>query len=45
MGFDWESVLDTSGTGLVDAYDNAVSTVVYNEDQGDAGQVPILGQG
>jgi hypothetical protein len=29
MGFDWESVLGTSGIGLDDAYDAAVSTVMY----------------
>jgi len=29
MGFDWESVLGASGTGLDDAYDAAVSAVVY----------------
>jgi hypothetical protein len=29
MGFDWESILDASGTGLDDAYDAAVSAVMY----------------
>ncbi|MBE8519431.1 hypothetical protein ILP97_18280 [Amycolatopsis sp. H6(2020)] len=29
MGFDWESILDTSGTELDDAYDAAVSAVMY----------------
>jgi hypothetical protein len=29
MGFDWESILGTSGTGLDDAYDAAVSAVMY----------------
>jgi hypothetical protein len=29
MGFDWESVLGTSGSGLDDAYDAAVSAVMY----------------
>jgi hypothetical protein len=29
MGFDWESILDTRGTGLDDAYDAAVSAVMY----------------
>ena len=24
MGFDWESILDTSGTGVAEAYDRAV---------------------
>lgn len=29
MGFDWESIPDRSGTGLDDAYDAAVSAVMY----------------
>ena len=29
MGFDWESILGASGTGLDDAYDAAVSAVMY----------------
>ncbi|MFK0244613.1 hypothetical protein ACIQUM_07935 [Amycolatopsis azurea] len=29
MGFDWESVLGTSGAGLDQAYDAAVSAVIY----------------
>jgi len=29
MGFDWESILCTSETGLDDAYDAAVSAVMY----------------
>lgn len=37
MGFDWESILGTSGAGLADAYDQAVSTVVYDQDQSDGG--------
>ncbi|MER5776458.1 hypothetical protein ABT144_19590 [Streptomyces sp. NPDC002039] len=35
MGFDWENILGTSGNGLDDAYDSAVSAVIYGEDQGD----------
>ncbi|WP_412075397.1 hypothetical protein ACLF6K_05615 [Streptomyces xanthophaeus] len=34
MGFDWENMLGTSGTGLGDAYDSAVSAVIYSEDPG-----------
>ncbi|MEU3624816.1 hypothetical protein [Amycolatopsis coloradensis] len=29
MGFDWESVLGTSGADLEQAYDAAVSAVMY----------------
>jgi hypothetical protein len=29
MGFDWESILGTTGTGLDDACDAAVSAVMY----------------
>jgi hypothetical protein len=29
MGFDWESILGTSGAELDDAYDAAVSAVMY----------------
>lgn len=29
MGIDWEGILGTSGAGLGDAYDAAVSTVMY----------------
>ncbi|MBE8515994.1 hypothetical protein ILP97_00365 [Amycolatopsis sp. H6(2020)] len=32
MGFDWESILGTSGTGLDDAYDAAVSAVMYPDE-------------
>ncbi|WP_174250377.1 MULTISPECIES: hypothetical protein [Streptomyces] len=31
MGFDWENILGTSGNGLDEAYDRAVSSVVYGE--------------
>ncbi|QWF85603.1 hypothetical protein [Amycolatopsis sp. CA-230715] len=31
MGFDWEGMLGTSGVGLDDAYDAAVSEVMYPE--------------
>ncbi|MFD7853424.1 hypothetical protein ACFV6B_03895 [Streptomyces microflavus] len=34
MGFDWENVLGTSGNSLNDAYDSAVSAVIYSEDPG-----------
>ncbi|MCM2392710.1 hypothetical protein [Streptomyces albipurpureus] len=33
MGIDWENMLGTSGNGLNDAYDSAVSAVIYSEDQ------------
>jgi hypothetical protein len=29
MGIDWENILDTGGTGLDDAYDAAVSAIMY----------------
>ncbi|MFD7668112.1 hypothetical protein [Streptomyces sp. NPDC059788] len=35
MGTDWENILGSSGNGLNDAYDNAVSAVIYSEDSGD----------
>lgn len=35
MGIDWENMLGTSGNGLNDAYDGAVSAVIYHEDPGD----------
>ncbi|MBL1115319.1 hypothetical protein JK364_23395 [Streptomyces sp. 110] len=35
MGIDWENMLGTSGNGLNDAYDSAVSAVIYSEDPGD----------
>lgn len=35
MGIDWENMLGTSGNGLNDAYDSAVSTVIYSEYPGD----------
>lgn len=31
MGIDWENMLGTSGNGLDEAYDRAVSSVVYGE--------------
>ncbi|MFF0277143.1 hypothetical protein [Streptomyces sp. NPDC004330] len=34
MGIDWENILDASGNGLDDAYDNAVSAVMYSDDPG-----------
>ncbi|MDX3022913.1 hypothetical protein [Streptomyces acidiscabies] len=34
MGIDWENMLGTSGNGLNDAYDSAVSVVIYSEDPG-----------
>jgi hypothetical protein len=32
VGFDWESILGTSGSGLDDAYDAAVSAVMYPDE-------------
>ncbi|MGW4051121.1 hypothetical protein ACWENA_09850 [Streptomyces sp. NPDC004779] len=34
MGFDWENILGASGNGLDDAYDSAVSAVMYGDDPG-----------
>ncbi|WP_219667081.1 hypothetical protein [Streptomyces bambusae] len=31
MGIDWETMLGTSGNGLDEAYDRAVSSVVHGE--------------
>ncbi|GAA3257392.1 hypothetical protein ACFXB4_22080 [Streptomyces lavendulae] len=31
MGIDWENILGTSGNGLAEAYDRAVSSVVHGE--------------
>ncbi|MFI9629335.1 hypothetical protein [Streptomyces sp. NPDC052042] len=35
MGYDWETILGTSGAGIEGAYDAAVSAVIYNQDPGD----------
>ncbi|MFB6946146.1 hypothetical protein ACFCZY_39735 [Streptomyces sp. NPDC056237] len=35
MGIDWENILGASGNGLDNAYANAVSAVIYNEDPGE----------
>ncbi|SFW88335.1 hypothetical protein [Amycolatopsis australiensis] len=32
MGFDWESIVGASGAGLDDAYDAAVSAVMYPDE-------------
>ncbi|MGW3322295.1 hypothetical protein [Streptomyces virginiae] len=32
MGIDWENMLGASGDGLDDAYDSAVSAVIYSDD-------------
>jgi hypothetical protein len=40
MGLDWESILGASGTGLDDAYDAAVSAVMYPD--GPQPEVPGL---
>ncbi|WP_167441702.1 hypothetical protein [Amycolatopsis vastitatis] len=32
MGFDWESIVGASGTGLDDAYDAAVSAAMYPDE-------------
>ncbi|MFJ8212592.1 hypothetical protein [Streptomyces sp. NPDC096033] len=31
MGIDWETILGTSGNGLDEAYDRAVSSVVHGQ--------------
>ncbi|MEU6263742.1 hypothetical protein [Saccharopolyspora shandongensis] len=36
MGFDWEDILGTSGAAIADAYDDAVSVLIYDQDPGDA---------
>lgn len=45
MGFDWESILGTSGAGLASAYDQAVSTVVYDQDQNAGEPSPPFDEG
>ncbi|MGW2303849.1 hypothetical protein [Streptomyces sp. NPDC001809] len=35
MGTDWENILGASGSGLDDAYDSAVSAVIYSDDPGE----------
>ncbi|MEU3626715.1 hypothetical protein [Amycolatopsis coloradensis] len=34
MGFDWEAILGTSGASLNDAYETAVSAVMYPDQSG-----------
>ncbi|MFD3699697.1 hypothetical protein ACFWUZ_26835 [Streptomyces sp. NPDC058646] len=42
MGIDWENILGTSGNGLDEAYDRAVSSVVYGETlEGDHQPLPV----
>ena len=42
MGFDWENILDTSGAGLAEAYDDVVSTVIYEQEpSNEASSVPL----
>ncbi|PUB32470.1 hypothetical protein C8K30_101996 [Promicromonospora sp. AC04] len=43
MGFDWESILDTSGTGVAEAYDDVVSQHIDRDDSyaGYSGPVPV----
>ncbi|MEV7953033.1 hypothetical protein [Streptomyces sp. NPDC088141] len=35
MGYDWENILGASGAGIEEAYNAAVSTVIYDQDPGD----------
>ncbi|WP_171059896.1 hypothetical protein [Streptomyces montanus] len=44
MGIDWENMLGTSGNGLNDAYDRAVSAVIYSEDPGDDRRLLPVGE-
>ncbi|WP_406514403.1 hypothetical protein OG851_40640 (plasmid) [Streptomyces sp. NBC_00161] len=44
MGIDWENMLGTSGNGLNEAYDRAVSSVVYGETLGDDHQPLPVGE-
>ncbi|MEV0412436.1 hypothetical protein AB0I68_16930 [Streptomyces sp. NPDC050448] len=42
MGIDWENILDTSGNGLDEAYDKAVSSAIYSETlEGDHRPLPV----
>ncbi|MGW0536261.1 hypothetical protein [Streptomyces sp. NPDC003032] len=44
MGIDWENLLGTSGNGLNDAYDRAVSSVIYGETLGGERQPLPVGE-
>ncbi|MEW1548330.1 hypothetical protein [Streptomyces tsukubensis] len=44
MGIDWENMLGASGNGLDDAYDSAVSAVVYSEDQAGSRRLLPVGE-
>ncbi|MFJ5071301.1 hypothetical protein ACIQC7_33270 [Kitasatospora sp. NPDC088556] len=44
MGIDWENMLGASGNGLNDAYDSAVSAVIYSEDQGGSRRLLPVGE-
>ncbi|MFJ6484192.1 MULTISPECIES: hypothetical protein [unclassified Streptomyces] len=44
MGIDWENILGASGNGLDEAYDSAVSSVVYSEDPGDDDRTLPIGE-
>ncbi|WP_330434464.1 hypothetical protein OIC43_09090 [Streptomyces sp. NBC_00825] len=44
MGIDWENILGASGNRLNNAYDNAVSEVIYNEDSGEDRQPLPVGE-
>ncbi|MEV6246779.1 hypothetical protein AB0M38_11325 [Streptomyces sp. NPDC051742] len=41
MGIDWENILGASGNGLDDAYDSAVSAVIYSDDSVEDRPLPI----
>ncbi|MFD8609539.1 hypothetical protein [Streptomyces sp. NPDC059631] len=44
MGIDWENMLGTSGNGLNDAYDSAVSAVIYSDEPEDDGRSLPIGE-
>ncbi|MEU9029006.1 hypothetical protein AB0D46_16080 [Streptomyces sp. NPDC048383] len=44
MGIDWENILGTSGNGLNEAYDTAVSAVIYGEPPEDDHQPLLVGE-
>ncbi|MFJ6760009.1 MULTISPECIES: hypothetical protein [unclassified Streptomyces] len=44
MGIDWENILGTSGNGLDEAYDRAVSSALYGETQEDDRQPLPVGE-
>lgn len=41
MGMDWENILGTTGTGLAEAYDHAVSEIIYVDHPDEEPQLPF----